>query len=164
MVLYCCVVLYVVHFLRLLCTNLIRFCSFLSCLNGSKQMDQVFECVLHHAEDFSCFSDPEYVGPEEVLECDPDFFCYFSLLATLKRLGYISLKSLWYFDPTMKDGMITLNSDIGCRRMQNVAYQFDRVHLYVVHPMAQPEIIELNPLIEYPMMAPPVTQYTLEGQ
>ena len=56
----------------------------------------------------------------------------------------------------MEDGMIPLNSDIGCRRMQNIAYQFDKVHLYVVHPMSQPEIAELNPLIEYPIMAPPV--------
>jgi len=86
MVLYCCVVLYVVHFFRLLCTNLIRFCSFLSCLNGSKQMDQVFECVLHHAGDFSCFSDPEYVGLEEVLECDPDFFLLFFFVSNLKTI------------------------------------------------------------------------------
>lgn len=56
----------------------------------------------------------------------------------------------------MEDGMIPLNSDIGCRRMQNIAYQFDKVHLYVVHPMSQPKIAELNPLIEYPIMAPPI--------
>jgi len=150
------VVLYVVHFFQFLCTNLIRVCSFLSRLNGSKHMDQVFQCVLHHAEDLSSFNDPEYVGLEEILDCDPDFFSYFALLTTLKRLGYISLKSLWYFDPTMEDGMIPLNSNIGCRRMQNIAYQFDKVHLYVVHPMSQPEIGELNSLIEYPIMAPPV--------
>ncbi|RHN41080.1 hypothetical protein MtrunA17_Chr8g0362211 [Medicago truncatula] len=119
-------------------------------------MDQLFECVLHHAWDLSCFSDPEYVGPEEVLDCNSDFFSYFALLSTLKGLGYISLKSLWYFDPSLEDGMVALNNDLGCRRMQSIAYEFDKVHLYVVHPMSQPEIVELNPLIEYPMMTPHV--------
>jgi hypothetical protein len=122
----------------------------------AQQMDQVFQCVLHHAGDISCFNDPEYVGPEEILDCDPDFFSYFALLATLKYLGYVSLTSLWYFDPVLEDGMVRLNSDIGCRRMQNIAYQFDKVHLYAIHPLSQPEIVAPNPLIEYPIMAPHV--------
>jgi hypothetical protein len=132
----------------------------------AQQMDQVFQCVLHHAGDLSCFSDPEYVGPEEVLDCEPDFFSYFALLATLKNLGYVRLNSLWYFDPVLEDGMVRLNNDIGCRRMQNIAYQFDKVHLYAVHPLSQPEIVKPNPLIEYPIMAPhvpPVRNETNEG-
>ncbi|AES98666.2 hypothetical protein MtrunA17_Chr5g0430351 [Medicago truncatula] len=96
-------------------------------------MDQIFECVIHHVGDFCSFMDFEYVGPEEVLECDPNYFSYFALLTTLKRLGYQTLQSLWYYDPALEDGMIVLNSDNGCRRMQNIAHQFDRVHLYVVH-------------------------------
>ncbi|RHN73873.1 hypothetical protein MtrunA17_Chr2g0303271 [Medicago truncatula] len=119
-------------------------------------MDQIFECVVHHAGDFSCFMDPKYVGPVETLDCDPDFFSYFALLSTLKNCGYVSLKSLWYHDPSMEGGFFPLNSDSGCRRMQSIALQYDRVHLYVVHPMSQTDVVELDPLIEYPYMAPPV--------
>ncbi|KEH19777.1 hypothetical protein MTR_8g468230 [Medicago truncatula] len=118
-------------------------------------MDQIFECVVHHAGEFSCFMDPSYEGLVETLDCDPDVFSYFALLATLKRLGYVSLNSLWYFDPSMEDGMIPLNSDVGCRRMQSIAYEYDRVHLFDVHPMSQPDIVALDPFLEYPSMAPP---------
>jgi hypothetical protein len=117
-------------------------------------MDQISECVVHHARDFSSFMDPDYVGPVETLDCDLAFFSYFALLSTLKRCGYVSLKSLWYHDPAMEDGFITLNSDSGCRR--SIALQYDRVHLYVVHPISQPDVVALDPLIEYPCMAPPV--------
>ena len=117
-------------------------------------MDQIFECVVHHARDFSSFMDPDYVGPVETLDCDPNFFSYFALLSTLKNCGYVSLKSLCYHDPNMEDGFIPLNSDSGCRRMQNIALEYDRVHLYVVHPMSQPNIVALDPLLEYPCMTP----------
>jgi hypothetical protein len=140
-----------------MCVKLIRFFfPLFPLLYGIKQMDQVFECVVHHAGDFSCFMDPAYVGPVETLDCDPDFFCYFALLSTLKRCGYVSLKSLWYHDPAMEDGFIPLNNDSGCRRMQSIALEYDRVHLYAVHPMSQPNVVTLDPLIEYPCMAPPV--------
>jgi len=119
-------------------------------------MDQIFECVVHHAVDFSCFMDPDYVGPVETLDCDPDFFSYFALLSTLKSCGYVSLKSPWYHDPNMEDGFIPLNSDSGCRRMQSIALEYDRVHFYVVHPMSQPDIVALDPLLEYPCIAPPI--------
>jgi len=121
-----------------------------------KQMDQIFECVVHDAGDFSSFMDPDYVGPVETLDCDPDFFSYFALLSTLKNYGYVSLKSLWYHDPTMEDGFIPLNNDSGCRRMQSIELQYDRVHLYVVHPMSQPVVVALDPMLEYLCMAPPV--------
>jgi len=128
---------------------------FLSYIKGKKQMDQIFECVVHHAGDFSCFIDPDYVGPVETLDCGPYFFSYFALLSTLKSC-YLSLKSLWYHDPNMEDGFIPLNSDSGYRRMQSIALKYDRVHLYVVHPMSQPDIVALDSLLEYPCMAPAV--------
>lgn len=49
-------------------------------------MDQVFQCVLHHAGDLSSFNDPEYVGPEEILDCDPDFFQLFCFVNNLKKI------------------------------------------------------------------------------
>jgi hypothetical protein len=51
---------------------------FLLYINGKKQMDQIFECVVHHAGDFSSFMDPDYEGPVETLDCEPDFFSYFA--------------------------------------------------------------------------------------
>jgi len=112
-----------------------------------KQMDEIFECVIHHAGDFSSFMNPDYVAPVETLDCDPDFFSYFALLSTLKRCGYVSITSLHYFDPALEDGYIPLNNDSGCRRMHYIALQYERVHLYAVHPMTQPDVVALDPLM-----------------
>jgi hypothetical protein len=37
--------------------------------------------------------------------------------------------------------------------MKNIVENYDRVHLYVTHPVCKPEIVALDPLIEYPIMA-----------
>jgi len=37
--------------------------------------------------------------------------------------------------------------------MKNIVEHYDRVHLYVTHPVCKAEIVALDPLIEYPIMA-----------
>lgn len=62
------------------------------------------------------------------------------------------VRALWYHDPNLVDDLIRLRTDSGCRRMMNIAKMYDRVHLYVEHTVGeQPEMGELNPLIEYPI-------------
>ncbi|RHN78992.1 hypothetical protein MtrunA17_Chr1g0171951 [Medicago truncatula] len=100
----------------------------------------------------SHFNQAGYDGIETVLECDPDFWSYFSLLSTLKRLGYPMLRSLSYYDPSLLMELVRLRDDQGCRRMMHISIEFDRVHLYVVHTVGEnPPLAPLNPLIEYPI-------------
>jgi hypothetical protein len=89
--------------------------------------------VLHHGGVFEHFNQAGYDGIETELECDPNYWSYFSMLSTLKRLGYSMLKSLFYYDPNLLIELVSLRDDLGCRRMRNIAEEFGRVHLYVVH-------------------------------
>jgi hypothetical protein len=108
--------------------------------------------VVHHGGEFVDFHHNGYNGTETVLECEPNYWAYFSILSTLKRLGYPMIRSLWYHDPNLVDDLIRLRSDIGCRRMMHIAEFYGRVHLYVEHTVGdQPVMGELNPLIEYPI-------------
>jgi hypothetical protein len=88
------------------------------------------------------------IGTQIVLECDPNYWSYFSLLATVRRLGYPMIRCLWYHDPYLVDDLIRLMNDHGCRRIQDIAEMNDKVHLYVIHSVDQPNIDNLNPLDE----------------
>jgi len=103
--------------------------------------------VLHHGGDFVEWNHNAYDGTQTVLECDPDYWSYFSLLATIKRLGYTMISSLWYHDPTLLQDLVRLRSDGGCRRMQYIAEDHNRVHLYIIHSADVP-FAYLNPLDE----------------
>jgi hypothetical protein len=59
--------------------------------------------------------------------------------------------------------MIVLRDDLGSRRMKNNDRMFERVHLYVLYPLSQPEIVEHNPLVEYPDVGPTVVEENQEG-
>ncbi|RHN67348.1 hypothetical protein MtrunA17_Chr3g0101791 [Medicago truncatula] len=97
---------------------------------------------------FNEFHHAGYEGTHTVLECEPDYWSYFSLIATIKRLGYPMISQLWYYDPYMLYELIRLKSDKCCRRMQAIAEMNGRVHLYVIHSVGAPEIHNLNPLDE----------------
>jgi len=65
------------------------------------------------------------------------------------------VRSLWYHDPTLEVDLIRLRNDNGCRRMMHISEMYERVHLYVEHTVGeQPQVGELNPLIEYPIQYP----------
>jgi hypothetical protein len=115
----------------------------------------MFLLVLHHGGVFDEFHHASYNGIETVLECEPDYWSYFSILSTVKRMGYPMVSSLWYHDPTLEVDLIRLRNDNDCRRMMNIGQMFERVHLYVEHTVGdQPQMGELNPLIEYPIQYP----------
>jgi len=104
--------------------------------------------VLHHGVFFNEFHHAAYNGVETVLECEPDYWSYFSILSTIKRLGYPMVRSLWYHDPNLVDDLIRLRNDNGCRRMMEIGEMYERVHLFVEHTVGeQPQMRELNPLI-----------------
>jgi len=113
--------------------------------------DGRFVLLLHHGGAFVEFNHNAYDSVETVLECEPDYWAYFSILSTIKRLGYPMVKSLWYYDPSLVNEMVHLRNDMGCRRMKLIAEENGRVHLYVEHTICSPEYGYLNPLIEYPL-------------
>jgi len=59
--------------------------------------------------------------------------------------------------------MIVLRDDLGSRRLKNIARMFERVHLYVLYPLSQPEIVEHNRLVEYPDVGPTIVEENQEG-
>ena len=75
--------------------------------------DGRFVLVLHHGGAFVEFNHNAYDGIEFVLEFEPDYQAYFSILSTTKRLGYPMVKSLWYYDPSLVDEMVRLRNDMG---------------------------------------------------
>ena len=70
-----------------------------------------------------------------------------------KENGLPHVEALWYYDPHIDGEISRLRDDIGIRRMKNIAENYDRVHLYVTHLVCKLEIVSLDPLIEYPIMA-----------
>lgn len=61
----------------------------------------------------------------------------------LKYLGYSIVETLRYYDSVNINDMVLLKDNLGTNRMKNIAVMIWNVHLYVIHPMSQPEIINL---------------------
>ncbi|WVZ12442.1 hypothetical protein V8G54_016972 [Vigna mungo] len=77
---------------------------------------------------------------------DPDLWCYFGILASIKVLGHVNIKELWYSlggVSIVKDRLELLTDDTGVMHMLNIARLNDEVHLYVVHNRIEPDIIEM---------------------
>ena len=77
--------------------------------------------VVHHGGVFVEFHPTKYIGKQTVLEVEPDYWSYFSLLATIKRPGGPMFSSLWYHDPYVEEKLIRLRDDHGCSRMKDIA-------------------------------------------
>ncbi|RHN51165.1 hypothetical protein MtrunA17_Chr6g0465431 [Medicago truncatula] len=114
--------------------------------------DGRFVLVLHHGGGFVEFNHADYNGIETVLECEEDYWAYFSVLSTVKRLGYTMINAIWYYEPYLVDELVRLRDDLGCRRMKAIVEMHGRVHLYVEHSVCASEHApNLNPLIQYPL-------------
>ena len=49
----------------------------------------------------------------------------------------------------LENEIIYLRDDVGAKRMRNIALNHGNVHVYVVHPLCQPDFAGLDPLLEY---------------
>ncbi|RHN62659.1 hypothetical protein MtrunA17_Chr4g0049811 [Medicago truncatula] len=112
------------------------------------ELEGRFMLVVHHGGVFFEFHNTKYIGKQTVLEAEPDYWSYFSLLATIKKLGGPMITSLWYHDPYLEENLIRLRDDNGCRRMQDIAEMDKMVHLYVIHFVDPRAFGNLNPLDE----------------
>jgi len=105
-------------------------------------MEENFEVVVHHMGVFKEFLHTGYEGLEITWLCDPERWSYFEVLGNLEVMGYTEIDSMWFYDPYLAPGMHCLYDDNGSNRVRFIAQSDGRAHIYVVHCISQPEIIE----------------------
>ncbi|KOM54883.1 hypothetical protein LR48_Vigan10g077500 [Vigna angularis] len=110
--------------------------------------EERIKVVVHHCGNFVNDDNGKlkFEGERAEWSCDPDLWSYFGIVASVKELGHMDIKELWYglggqsVDP---DRLELLTDDRGAMHMLNIARLNNEVHLYVVHNMMEPEIIEM---------------------
>jgi len=106
-----------------------------------------FEVVVHHSEHFVRNGKLWYDDGERVTWlCDPDTWSYFKILNGLKELGHINPKELWYSvggESMFEDRLVLLVDDKWAMHMATIAMINGVVHLYVVHMMTEPKLINM---------------------
>lgn len=105
-------------------------------------MESNFEVVVHHGGVFNEFLHTGYEGLEITWLCDPDRWSYVEVLGNLKVLGYTEIDTIWYYDPYLAPVMHLLDNDNDTSRVRFIAESDGQAHIYVVHPISQPEIVE----------------------
>ncbi|KOM41505.1 hypothetical protein LR48_Vigan04g170300 [Vigna angularis] len=104
--------------------------------------------VVHHSGNFVSDDNGKlkFEGERAEWSCHPDLLSYFGIVASVKELGHMDIKELWYGlggQSVHPDRLEFLTDDRGAMHMLNIARLNDEVHLYVVHNMMEPEIIEM---------------------
>ncbi|XP_014506441.1 acidic leucine-rich nuclear phosphoprotein 32-related protein 1-like [Vigna radiata var. radiata] len=102
--------------------------------------DERFQVVVHHGGTLIKDVSFKYIGGEITYwEVDPDKWCYFGIVGSLKHMGYMEVAELYY---SVQHVLHKLYDDKGAMNMLNVARYLDKVNLYVVHGVDNPEIVE----------------------
>jgi len=96
--------------------------------------------VVHHGGHFVQNDGLLYVGGLiDQWSCDPDTWGYFEVLDTLKLMGYLEVKELWY---VVDRRLQLLYDDNGSINMVNVAKRTGEVHLFVVHIVSETVVVD----------------------
>ncbi|WVY95594.1 hypothetical protein V8G54_027745 [Vigna mungo] len=115
---------------------------------GPYTMDDRIKVVVHHTGHFVSDDNGnlKFDGGITQWSCDPDLFCYFGIIASVKELGHTYIKEIWYSlggQSVVPERLELLIDDKGALHMVNIAMLNDEVHLYVVNNRNEPEIIEM---------------------
>ncbi|XP_052726012.1 uncharacterized protein LOC128194441 [Vigna angularis] len=110
--------------------------------------EERIKVVVHHSGNFVSDDNGNlsFEGERAEWSCDPDLFSYFGIVASVKELGHMDIKELWYGlggQSVHPDRLELLTDDRGAMHMLNIARLNDEVHLYVVHNMMEPKIVEM---------------------
>ncbi|WVZ06211.1 hypothetical protein V8G54_019557 [Vigna mungo] len=110
--------------------------------------DECIKVVVHNIGHFVSDENGNLKFDGEIVEwsCDPNLWSYFGILASVKDLGHIDVKELWYSlgsQSVVLDRLELLSDDRGVMCMLNIARLNDEDHLYVVHNTMEPQIIEM---------------------
>ncbi|XP_047162143.1 uncharacterized protein LOC124832066 [Vigna umbellata] len=112
-------------------------------------MEDDIEVVSHHGGKLVNEGCLEYERESDTMYFDPDLWSYFVVVSVVKGLGYDGFKDLWFSvgcGPILDDKLEPLCDDVGTMYMVNLARLNGQVHLYVVHTVSEPEVIDM---IEY---------------
>ena len=102
--------------------------------------DKRIKVVVHHGGHFVQNGGLLYVGGLiDQWSCDPDTWGYFEVLDTLKLMGYLEVKELWY---AVDRRLQLLYDDNGSINMLNVAKGTGEVHLFVVHIVSEAVVVD----------------------
>ncbi|QCD93338.1 hypothetical protein DEO72_LG5g1411 [Vigna unguiculata] len=108
--------------------------------------DERFEVVFHHGGRFERNGSLQYVGDLSILACDSDTWSYFEILGILKEMGYANVKEMWYSvggGSVLEGRLELLSDDRGACHMVNIATLNGQVHLYVVHRVDEPQVVNM---------------------
>ncbi|WVY90648.1 hypothetical protein V8G54_036162 [Vigna mungo] len=110
--------------------------------------DERIKVVVHHTGHFVTQDNGNLKFDGEIAEWprDLDLWSYFGILASVKALGHIEIKEIWYSlggQTVVPDRLELLIDDRGVMHMLNIERLNDEVHLYVVHNTMEPDIIEM---------------------
>ncbi|KAG2403164.1 uncharacterized protein HKW66_Vig0184500 [Vigna angularis] len=112
-------------------------------------MEGDIEVVIHHRGNLVNEGCLKYEGENDTMHFDPDLWSYFVVVSAVKSLGYDGFKDLWYSvgcGPVLDGKLEALCDDVGVMHMINLARLNGQVHLYVVHTVSEPDVIQM---IEY---------------
>lgn len=107
-----------------------------------------FYIDFHHGGKFDDMD--TYVGGiMSIWKCDGDRWSYFEILDVIKEMGYPGVLEMWYdFVGTLKE----LVNDFGAIEMLNWCKNNEKVNLYIVHPISQPDVVnvvDVQPVLTY---------------
>ncbi|WVY91979.1 hypothetical protein V8G54_037493 [Vigna mungo] len=110
--------------------------------------DDRIKVLVHHTGHFVILDNGNLLFDGEITEwsVDPDLWSYFGILASVKELGHMDIKEMWYSlggASVVPDRLELLTDDRGATHVLNIARLNDVVHLYVVHKTTEPDIIEM---------------------
>ncbi|KOM40989.1 hypothetical protein LR48_Vigan04g118700 [Vigna angularis] len=110
--------------------------------------EERIKVVVHHCGHFVSDDNGQlkFEGEGAKWSCDLNLWSYFGIVASVKELGHMDIKELWYGlggQSVDLDRLELLIDDRGAMHMLNIVRLNDEVHLYVVHNMIEPEIIEM---------------------
>jgi len=108
--------------------------------------DEHFKVVFHHGGRFERNGSLQYVGDLSILACDPDTWSYFEILGILKEMGYANVKEMWYSVGggfVLEGRLELLSDDRGACHMVNIVTLNGQVHLYVVHRVDEPQVVNM---------------------
>ena len=108
--------------------------------------DDNFNVVFHHGGKFVNDGKLKYEGEVSRLSCGPDHWSYFEVMSILREMGYMGENELCYCvggGSVLEDRSEILCDDRGAMNMVTLARLNGEVHLFVMHKMCEPEIIEM---------------------
>ncbi|XP_022642548.1 uncharacterized protein LOC111242617 [Vigna radiata var. radiata] len=109
--------------------------------------EERIKIVVHHSGKFLTDDNGVFKFDGEIAEwsVDADLLSYFGIVASVKELGHMDIKELWYGfggQSVHPHRLELLTDDKGAMHMLNIGRLNEEVHLYVVHNMVEPQIIE----------------------